>query len=207
MAIGSKVKYPELSPEMVAILEKSHGDGENFGYDDIDSYKFKIMDVLIHNQDLLKTLNNKELEKNKTEDNEINGDVYRNVNIFNYLKFPGTNSVVKNFVCFDVDDIEQILHNENLIVKHIKFRTITHGDDCETDWGIARQDLLAAIIKKEFDWSNIFGMHVSKVYDRGRISEDGYYYREFVYETTAPNNLVNKAKNGGVTYGKYKQLR
>ena len=60
------------------------------------------------------------------------------------------------------------------------------------------------IIKSEFDWSNIFGMHISKVYDKGRVSEDGYYYREIIYETTTANNLVNKMKNGGFNYGKFK---
>lgn len=207
MAIPNKKKYPELSPEMISIIERSHGDRNDFGYDDIDSYKFKIMDLLINNQDILKTLNNKELEKNKTDDGKINGDFYRNVNIFNFLKIPDTQSIVKNYICFDVDDIEQVRYNENLIVKNIKFRTISHEDDYKTDWGIARQDLLAAIIKSEFDWSNIFGMHITKISDRARIAEDGYYYREFIYETTVPNNLVNKAKNGGVTYGQYKQRR
>ena len=70
----------------------------------------------------------------------------------------------------------------------------------ETDWGIARQDLLALIIQSEFDWTNTFGMHVEKVLDKGRVAENGFYYREFIYETTVPNNLANKAKNGGVTY-------
>ena len=91
-----------------------------------------------------------------------------------------------------------------MITKNITFRTVSHGDDAITDWGIPRHDLLAMIIKSEFDWTNVFGMHLSKIYDRGRVSEDGYYYRELIYETTVPNNLVNKAKNGGFNYGKYK---
>lgn len=208
MAIGNKptnVKEPDLSPEMIAIIEKSHrqGDGESLNYDDIDSYKYIIMDVLTKNQDILKTLHNTDLE---TEDKKINGllngDLYKDVSIFSFLKIPNTQSVVKNFICFEVNDVEQIRYNEALITKNITFRTISNEADFKTDWGIARQDLLAAIIKSEFDWSNIFGMHISKISDRGRVSEDGYYYREFVYETIAPNNLVNKFKNGGVTYGR-----
>ena len=133
--------------------------------------------------------------------------MYRDVNIYNYLKIPKTRTEVGNYICFEVDDIEQVRYNEALITKQITFRTIAHGDDVKTDWGIARQDLLAMIIKSEFDWSNIFGMHISKVYDKGRVSEDGYYYREIIYETTTANNLVNKAKNIGVSYDKFKQLR
>ena len=102
--------------------------------------------------------------------------------------------------------MEQVRYNEALITKNITFRTVAFEDDIKTDWGIARQDLLAMIIKSEFDWSNIFGMHVSKIYDRGRVSEDGYYYRELIYETTVPNNLVNKAKNIGVTYDRFRKF-
>ena len=212
MALGNKpsnIKEPDLSSEMISIIEKSHrqGNGEGFNYDDIDSYKYIIMDILIKNQDILKTLHNTDFEQEDKKINGLlNGDLYRDVNIFNYLKIPETQSVVKNFICFEVDDIEQVRYNEILITKQITFRTVAFEDDVKTDWGIARQDLLAMIIKNEFDWSNVFGMHISKVYDKGRISEDGYYYREIVYETTVANNLVNKAKNGGVTYDKYKRL-
>lgn len=206
MALGnkpSKVKNPDLSQEMIDIIERSHRQGDGLAYDDIDSYKYIIMDILTKNQDILKTLHNKDFEQeDKKVNGLLNGDLYKDVNIFNFLKIPDTQSVSKNYICFEVDDMEQVRYNEALITKNITFRTVAFEDDIKTDWGIARQDLLAMIIKNEFDWSNVFGMHVSKIYDRGRVSEDGYYYRELIYETTVPNNLVNKLKNGGVTYSR-----
>lgn len=210
MALGNKpsnIKEPNLSPEMISIIEKSHRQGDGEGYDDIDSYKYLIMDILTKNQDILYTLHNADLEQEDKKINGLlNGDLYRDVNIFNYLKIPNTQSIVKNYICFEVDDIEQVRYNEALITKQITFRTVSFSDDVKTDWGIARQDLLAMIIKSEFDWSNIFGMHISKVYDKGRVSEDEYYYREIIYETTTANNLVNKAKNIGVAYEKFRKL-
>lgn len=210
MAINKKPdnkKEPDLSQKMIDIIEKSHRQGNGLAYDDIDSYKYIIMDVLTKNQDILKTLHNKELEQEDKKINGLlNGDLYRDVNIYNFLKIPDTQSVSKNYICFEVDDMEQLRYNEAFITKNITFRTVCFEDDVKTDWGIARQDLLAMIIKNEFDWSNIFGMHISKSYDRGRISEDGYYYRELIYETTVPNNLVNKAKNGGVTYDRFRKF-
>lgn len=206
MALGnkpSKIKNPDLSQEMIDIIERSHRQGDGLAYDDIDSYKYIIMDILTKNQDILKTLHNPDFEKeDKKVNGLLNGDLYKDVNIFNFLKIPKTQSTVKNFICFEVDDMEQVRYNEALITKNITFRTVANEADIKTDWGIARQDLLAMIIKNEFDWSNVFGMHVSKIYDRGRVSEDGYYYRELIYETTVPNNLVNKLKNGGVTYSR-----
>lgn len=210
MALGNKPEKkmePDLSPEMIAIIEKSHrqSDSDSLNYDDIDSYKYLIMDILTKNQDILKTLHNKDLEAEENRINGLlNGDLYKNVNIFNFLKVPDTQSLVKNFICFEVNDIEIGRYNETLMTKNIVFRTISHEDDYKTDWGIARQDLLAAIIKSEFDWTNIFGIHLTKISDRGRIGEGGYYYREFTYETTTANNLVNKIKNGGVTYGRFR---
>ena len=130
----------------------------------------------------------------------LNGDSYRDISIFNFLKIPDTQSKVKNYICFEVNDLEQPRYKDNLLIKNIIFRTVSHEDDYKTDWGIARQDLLAAIIQSEFDWTNIFGMHIEKISDRGRVAENGYYYREFIYETTVPNNLVNMAKNGGVSW-------
>ena len=210
MALGnkpSKIKNPDLSQEMIDIIERSHRQGNGLAYDDIDSYKYIIMDILTKNQDILKTLHNPDFEKeDKKVNGLLNGDLYKDVNIFNFLKIPKTQSTVKNFICFEVDDMEQVRYNEALITKNITFRTVANEADIKTDWGIARQDLLAMIIKNEFDWSNVFGMHVSKIYDRGRVSEDGYYYRELIYETTVVNNLVNKARNTGVTYDKFKRL-
>lgn len=210
MALGnkpSKIKNPDLSQEMIDIIERSHRQGDGLAYDDIDSYKYIIMDILTKNQDILKTLHNKDFEQeDKKVNGLLNGDLYKDVNIFNFLKIPDTQSVSKNYICFEVDDMEQVRYNEALITKNITFRTVAFEDDIKTDWGIARQDLLAMIIKSEFDWSNIFGMHVSKIYDRGRVSEDGYYYRELIYETTVPNNLVNKAKNIGVTYDRFRKF-
>ena len=212
MAINKKpdnTKEPNLSQEMIDIIERSHrlSDSNNLTYDDIDSYKYIIMDILTKNQDILKTLHNESFEQEDKKINGLlNGDLYRDVNIFNFLKIPDTQSVSKNYICFEVDDMEQVRYNEALITKNITFRTVAFEDDIKTDWGIARQDLLAMIIKSEFDWSNIFGMHVSKIYDRCRVSEDGYYYRELIYETTVPNNLVNKAKNIGVTYDRFRKF-
>ena len=190
MIIEPKELEPKLSDHMLSVINKSHGNDEtaNVEYDDIELYKYKIMQMLTEDTDLISALHNHELAGHK-------GDDYRFVNIFNFLKIPDTQSTVKNFVCFEVNDVEQPRYTEGLMKKYIIFRTVSHEDDVQTAYGIARQDLLALIIKNKFDWSQVFGMHIEKIHDNGKISENGYYYREFIYETTATNNLVNKAKS------------
>lgn len=200
MPFISKEKEPALSQKMIDIIEKSHGDGEGKQYDDIDRYKYVIMKMLTGNADILRTLHNIKLEEKILNWDNPNGDIYRGVNIYDFLKIPDTQSEVKNYICFEVNDIEPMRFNDSFIIKHIIFRTISHDDDYKTEWGISRHDLLATIIKSEFDWSNVFGSHIEKINDKGKIAENGYYYREFVYEVQTPNNLVNKAVNGGVSY-------
>lgn len=178
----------QLSEAVLNIIARSHGDKDaGVQYDEIEMYKYRIMQMLTEDSDLIATLNNEELAGK-------NGDAYRFVNIYSFLKIPDTQSTVKNFICFDVNDIEQPRYTDGLMKKYLIFRTISHEDDVQTEYGIARQDLLAAIIKSKFDWSQVFGMHLEKVSDHGRVMENGYYYREFVYETTAANNLVNKGR-------------
>lgn len=210
MAIVAKQKEPKLSERMQSIIDRSHRDGTGDCYDDNERYKYRIMKMLTENQDVLWALHNKELSDKYCSLDEngeliLNGDAYRNVSIFNFLKIPDIQSTVKNFICFEVNDIEQPRYNDGFLIKNIIFRTVSHEDDYMTDWGIARQDLLSLIVQSEFDWTNVFGLRIEKIYDKGKVAENGYYYREFIYETTVPNNLVNKAKNGGVAYNGRKQ--
>ena len=212
-----KLKEPILSDFMKDLIDRTHKKNKTDRYDGIDIYKSIIMKELLNDQDILNTLHNENLAKNikkKLDDSgnpvlvdgeeiyEIDGTGYQDVAIFNFLKVPDIQSEVKNFICFEVNDIEIPRLSTVLMTKNIIFRTISHESDYKTDYGIARQDLLAAIIKSKFDWSNMFGMHLELCSDRGRVAENGYYYREFVYETTTANNLVNKSLNGGVGYGR-----
>lgn len=183
-----KFKEPKLSTEMENIIKRSIDEKNKDNMDDIFRYKYKIMKMLTSNQDILHTLHNDELAGH---DEIINGDLYRNVCIFDFMKLPNLKDEVKNYICFEVNDIGY----GDLVNKKIVFRTVSHEEDHKTDWGISRQDLLAAIIKNEFDWSNVFGMHLEKEADQGLVTSDGYYYREIVYKTSAPNNLFNKINN------------
>lgn len=183
-----KVKEPKLSTEMENIIKRSIDEKNKSNIDDIFRYKYKIMKMLTSNQDILHALHN---DKLCGKDEIINGDLYRDICIFDFLKLPDLKDEVSNYICFEVNDSGY----GNMIEKKIVFRTVSHKDDHKTDWGISRQDLLASIIKNEFDWSNAFGMHLEKVSDVGMIADDGFYYREIVYKASTPNNTYNKVNN------------
>lgn len=183
-----KIKEPKLSTKMQDIIKRSIDEKNNSNLDDIFRYKYKIMKMLTSNQDILHALHNDEL---CGKDEVINGDLYRDVCIFDFLKLPNLKDRVNNYICFEVNDSGY----GSTIEKRIVFRTVSHKDDHKTDWGISRQDLIASIIKNEFDWSNVFGMHLEKISDVGLIADDEFYYREIVYKTSAPNNVYNKINN------------
>lgn len=150
--------------------------------DDIGYDKNKIMtDLLYGAPEILYVLNNPSL--NPLEDQ----DLYRNVNIFSHINIPDIQSTSSNFICFEVDDVNESYFNDIMLNKVITFMIIVHEKNIETQWGIDRHDLLAALIKKRFNWSNYLGMHLKKVYDSAGIMDNGYYFRTIKFKTTNTN--------------------
>lgn len=160
------------------------------GYDSISYDKRKILEDIFKDRDIIELLHNTELEKI-----EAIPEDYYNINIFSFLKIPDAQSEVKNFLCFEVDDINISYTNKIMVTKQIIFRTISHKDDVETPWGANRQDLLAALIKERFQWSNILGTQLIKTYDSGKVAENGYYYRTMYFQQTIPNDLQGTSSN------------
>lgn len=160
------------------------------GFDSITYDKRKILEDLYKDSDIFELLNNKELQSMSACPED-----YYNVNIYSFLKIPEAQSKVKNFICFEVNDTETVDSNDIMILKQVIFRTISHKDDVSTLWGIDRQDLLAALIKERFQWSNILGTQLVKRYDSGKVAENGYYYRNIYFEQIAPNDIQNRLKS------------
>lgn len=190
MAFIAKEKQPKLSTQLQEVIERSQGEQNGAGLDDIARLKHKIMQELTSNVDLLRTLHNNALESKILNWDNPNGDIYRDVNIFDFLKLPSLKDEIFNYICFEV--IMTNSYNNDFIITDIVFRTVSHDSDMKTDWGIQRHDLLALIIKNEFDWTNKLGMTLVKTLDDGKIGEDDFYYREIVYEAMIPNNHYNK---------------
>ena len=193
MAITAKVKQPNLSEEAQKVIERSHGEQNGSGMDDVTRFKYKVMRELTSNTDILKTLHNNNLEAKITDWNNPNGDMYRDINIFDFMKLPSLKDEVFNYICFEVTSTNS--YSDDFIVTNLYFRTVSHVREMKTDWGIQRHDLLALLIKQQFDWSKVFGMTLVKMSDVGKIGEDDFYYREIVYQSVIPNNHYNKLNN------------
>ena len=154
--------------------------------DDIISIKRLIKQKLIADTDILEALNNKDIDLDSP-------DEFLDTNIFGFIRIPQTQDTVRNFICFTVDDIEEDRYNEVIKVQYIQFNCICHLDDIKTDYGIDRHDLLGALVRQNFNWTNMFGLQFKLIYNKESTVDSDYYCRTLNFMAQKPNSL-NKAR-------------
>lgn len=160
-------------------------DIQNFD-DDIITMKRLIKQKLIADTDILEALHNPDIDIESP-------DEFLDNNIFGFIRIPQTQDTVRNFICFTVDDIEEHRYNEVMKIQYIQFNCICHLDDIKTKYGIDRHDLLGALIRQTFNWSNMFGLQFKLIYNKESAVDSDYYCRTLKFEATKPNSL-NKAR-------------
>ena len=185
-----KTKEPELSETMQAVLYRSmggelpKGEYEEARVDDVLRIKYRIMNFLINNEDILRVLHHPHLSKEKP----LNPGAFRNEAIFDYLVLPSQiKTEIKNYICFDVDLSAGSQTNHSIL---LTFNVISHDDDCRTEWGFTRHDLLAAILANALSWSS-FGKTAIRLSDTSHC-DDSYHYRTIIYRITSPNEYYNR---------------
>ena len=152
--------------------------------DDILFAKRVIKEKLCKDSDIIKFIHNEELERIGAEP-----DDYFGVNILPFIRLPGTQDKVKNFICFSVDDIEALEFNEVMKTQYIQFQIFCHADDIDTGLGISRHDILGYIVKDIFHWSNVIGLQFKLVYNREGVTDTNYSFRLLKFEATKVNSL------------------
>ena len=152
--------------------------------DDILFAKRMIKEKLCKDSDVIKYIHNEELERVNAD-----SDDYFGVSILPYIRIPGTQDKVKNYICFSVDDIEDMQYNEVMKMQYIQFQIFCHADDIDTGLGIARHDLLAYFIRDIFNWTNIIGLQFKLVYNRESVTDTNYSCRILKFEAIKPNSL------------------
>ena len=150
--------------------------------DDILMAKRVIKERLCQDLDIIKYLHNVDLERVGAD-----AEDYFNVNILPYVRIPGTLDKVQNFICFSVDDMEDVRANESMKSQYIQFVVFCHGDDIDTEVGIARHDLLGYLIRDIFNWSNMFGLQFKLVYNRESVTDTNFSCRTLKFEATKMN--------------------
>lgn len=157
--------------------------------DDVIKAKRLIEDKLLNDEDIITALHNTDIGY----DPDVR-EQYLDENIFSFINIPSAQDKVKNFICFAVDDIEDHKFNEAMKIQYVQFMVMVHVDDIQTSWGMKRHDLLGAILKDLFCWSNMLGAQLKLVYDKESVTDTNYQCRTLRFEATKLNSVYKNSR-------------
>ena len=160
---------------------------------DSDDVHFKeiIKKHLLANRLILYTLNDTELQQT-----DAPADDYYGKNILPYYLIHPTQTDIQNYVCYEVQFDEEARYNDKFKYCQIVFTILcNHANIIDEITRTPRQDLLAALIYDEFNWTNHFGFQVHVISDEPSVVDTEYACRTIVLEGKMFNNLI-KTKNG-----------
>ena len=161
---------------------KKHYENDNIYYKEI------IKDKLINNSSIIKALNNSDLDTDCPAD-------YMGENILPYYLIVKTQGKARNYICFETLFEEIPRYNKVMKFGQVVFYIICDNKTIyDKDTGIARHDLLAALISDEFNWTNMFGTQIKLVSDKPVAIDDQYVGRTLIFEQTTTNNVIKDRK-------------
>ena len=161
---------------------KKHYENDNIYYKEI------IKDKLINNSSIIKALNNSDLDPDCPAD-------YMGENILPYYLIVKTQGKARNYICFETLFEEIPRYNKVMKFGQVVFYIICDNKTIyDKDTGIARHDLLAALISDEFNWTNMFGTQIKLVSDKPVAIDDQYVGRTLIFEQTTTNNVIKDRK-------------
>jgi hypothetical protein len=159
-------------------------------HDDI-RIKELIKNKLVNNKYIIKLLDNTELENAQAEPDE-----YFGVSILPYFLIKPTITSTQNFICIETDYSKLMTHDPTKKYQQIIFHILCAIENVIVpQTGLARHDMIAALILREFDHTNIFGAKIHCVSDKSSAIENLFCARTLVFEQITDNNLV-KTSNG-----------
>ena len=153
--------------------------------------KEKIKEILLGDKYILHVLDNKKLEPS-VEDDMTNADEYFGVNILPYYLISPTQSEASNFICYETSfekrryDANRTTKNLNIIFYLLSEQKLIK----DADTGIAKHDLLAALIINKFNWTNYFGRKIFLISDQASVVDVKYACRTLVFQQEEDNDLV-----------------
>lgn len=161
----------------------------------VDSDDIRIKEIikktLIENELIIYLLNNKELQ-----DVEADPSDYLGINLLPAYQIHPTQHNVQNFICYEVGFRELERYNSKMKLLQITFYILCEEkNNIEKHTGIARHDLLGALILDMFNWSNLFGGQIHCVSDIPSVTDNDYATRTIIFEQLTDNNLA-KTRNG-----------
>lgn len=168
--------------------------------DYVSRFKTKIKEKLLLCPELLYALNYKDYETELFDEKgniNVNGewDIYFGTCIRPYIPFiEEVQDSANNFLCYEVSFNEGPRYNKTECYMNITFVALCSTQQKQiTDdlTGLSRHDLIASIIREQFNWSNIFGTQCHMVANQSRITDSKFLTRTIIFECTLLNSIVN----------------
>lgn len=150
--------------------------------DDIVQKKRIIGQMLYRDPDIIEVLDNPNLDSTCP-------DEYMYVNIFPFIRIPGTQDKSKNYITFMLDDMEKSQFNKSMKSQLLKVVIFVHKDLVKTKFGADRHDLLGYLVKDVFHLSNSLGLQLTLVSNREGVTDADYCTRTLQFEMTTPNSV------------------
>lgn len=166
---------------------------------DADEVRIKeiIKRVLLNDKYILHVLDNQELEAN-VEDDGTGADAYFGVNILPYYNIAPTQSATSAFICYEVA-CEKQRYSGNPGQKRLSLVFYILVDQkliTDKDTGIARHDLLSALIQNRFNFTNYFGRKIHLVANIPSVVDNQYSCRTLTFEQLTDDNVVKSFDAG-----------
>lgn len=149
--------------------------------DDIVRKKRLIEQTLYSDEDIIEILDNPDLDPSAPED-------YVYQNLYPFVRIPGTQDVSRNYICYTVDDMERSPSNPAMKSQYIQFVIFVHKDRIETNYGMARHDLLGYLIRDIFNLSNKLGPQMELISNREGVTDTDYHTRTLKFELITDNS-------------------
>ncbi len=160
--------------------------------------KERIKEVLLNNRFIIHVLDNKELEELVDEDG-TGTDEYFNTCIFPHYIINPTQHSANTFICYEVSyNNDSRASRTSIAAKelYVTFEILSNYKVLiNQDTGIAKHDLLAALITDQFNFSNYFGKTLTLISDVPSVVDNDFACRTLTFKQTTDNNLV-KVVNG-----------
>ena len=155
--------------------------------------KEKIKEVLLNNKWIIHVLDNKDLE-DLVEEDGTGVDEYFGVNILPHYIINPTQHSANTFICYEVsynNDSRASRTGIDYKELYVTFEILSNYKVLyNQDTGIAKHDLLAALIIDQFNFSNYFGKTIRLISDVPSVVDNDFACRTLTFKQTTDNNLV-----------------
>ena len=147
--------------------------------DDISLTKRIIETVLCGDADLVEIIDNPTIDPSVPEDL-----LYKS--IYPFVRIPGAQDMSQSYICYSVDDMSAHERNDRMKQQYIQFVVFVHQDLVQTKYGVARHDLLGAIIRDLFNRSHLFGHELKLTNDKEYAVDNDYITRTLKFQLITP---------------------